>query len=95
MDTRKKSRLPNPPRSARLTKKLAREAMMVLDTVYWSLFATGVLDRPALGLDPKWLMDLNDRLVDCSAGLHRWHDAEKEKRLKKAKDKEASGENRD
>ena len=93
MNTRKKSRLPNPPRSTKLTKKLATEAMRVIDTVYWSLFVTGVLERPALHIDQKWLQELHDRVVDCSAGLHKWYGAEKDKKRKKAKNREAAGEN--
>ena len=87
MNARKKSRLPNPPRSAKLTKKLATEAMRVIDTVYWSLFVTGVLERPALKINQKWLQELRDRVCDCRAGLHKWYGAEKDNNRKKAKNR--------
>lgn len=74
-------KLPNPPKSKRLTKKVAVEAMRILGELDYKLFSNRILERPALGIPHEWLQETKDRISACRANLHAWHDAE----MKKAK----------
>lgn len=67
-------KLPNPPKSKRLTKKVAVEAMRLLDMLEYDVIMNGWA-APSR----EWLWDFHDRLCACRANLHAWHDAEKEK----------------
>lgn len=75
------ARLPNPPKTKRLTKKLAVETMRVLDAIDFHVFTMG---RPDLwrGVDWPCLSEWRDRLLACRAHLHTWYDNEKRRKRK-------------
>ena len=67
-------KLPNPPKSKRLTKRVGLEAMMLLDMLEYNVAVKGWVIP-----DREWLRMFYDRMCDCRANLHAWHEAEKEK----------------
>lgn len=70
-------RLSNPPpRNARLTKKLGREVLSVLNEIEHKIFMPRILDRPANKMDWKWVRDMEDRVCAIRAHLNRWKDNE-------------------
>ena len=71
-------KLPNPPKSKRLTKRVGLEAMRILGELDYKLFSSRILERPALGIPHEWLQETKDRISACLANLYAWHEAEKE-----------------
>jgi len=83
------TKLPNPPKSKKLTKKVGLECLAILNDIDRVLFDSMALWRPAMwmtiGIAAKtddvntWLQELHDRIGAARANLNAWHDAEKEK----------------
>ena len=82
-------KLPNPPKSKKLTKKVGLECLAILNDVDRVLFDSMALWRPnmwmTIGIAAKtgnvnaWLQGLHDRICAARANLNAWRDAEKEK----------------
>lgn len=80
------AKLPNPPKSKRLTKKVGLECLAILDDIDHALFDSRALWRPdmwqAIGLAigdknvNTWLQELHDRIIDARANLWAWRDEE-------------------
>jgi hypothetical protein len=77
---RSRARLPNPPKSPRITKALLKECRWVLNTIDWTLFLHRKLEAPALGIPDEWRMEVQERRTACRAHLNTWWDAEKKRR---------------
>lgn len=76
----KNARIPNPPRSARITKALLKETLEVLRMVDCGILTPRWLETPMHSGNREWLCELKDRLCACMAHLHRWKDSEKTRR---------------
>lgn len=97
------AKLPNPPKSKRLTKKVGLECLAILNEIDRVLFDSGALWRPdmwqTIGLAigdknvNKWLQELHDRIIDARANLWAWKDEESRKaKLRRAeRDPEKAG----
>ena len=83
--TGSRARLPNPPRSPRITKALLKECRWVLNTIDWTLFLHRKLEAPALGIPDEWRMEVQERMTACLAHLNTWHDNERRRRGKARK----------
>lgn len=93
------SKLPNPPKSKRLTKKVGLECLAILDEVDRVLFDSRILEMPCLWdrmreatktEDPdKWVQEMHDRIIAACANLWVWKDTEARK-AKTAKKQKAS-----
>ena len=79
------ARLPNPPKSPRLTKAWAREVRSLLTELDCKLFTSRLLERPALGLKDEWLWEMRDRMCAVLAQVNVWHCEELKKRKHHAK----------
>ena len=77
------ARLPNPPRSPRLTKAWAREVRSLLTELDHRLFTSRLLERPSLGLRDEWLWEMRDRMCAVLAQVNTWHDNELKERRKR------------
>jgi len=87
-------KLPNPPKSKRLTKKVGLECLAILNDIDRVLFDSRALWRPdmwqtiGLAIGDKnvntWLQELHDRIIDARANLWAWKDEEARK-VKKQK----------
>jgi len=81
--TKSYARLPNPPKSPRLTKAWAREVRSLLTELDRKLFMSRLLERPALGLKDEWLWEMRDRMCAVLAQVNTWHYEELKKRRKR------------
>lgn len=75
------ARLPNPPKSSRLTKAWAREVRSLLQKIDYGLFMNRKLEAPAFHIPDEWIQEVRDRMCAVLAQVNVWHDAE----LRKAK----------
>lgn len=80
------ARLPNPPKSPRLTKAWAREVRSLLTELDRKLFTSRLLERPALGLKDEWLWEMQDRMCAVLAQVNVWHYEELKKRKRRKHD---------
>ena len=78
-------RLPNPPKSPRLTKAWAREVRSLLTELDYKLFTSRLLEMPALKLEDKWLWEMRDRMCAVLAQVNVWHQEALKKRKRDAK----------
>lgn len=83
MRTKSYARLPNPPKSPRLTKAWAREVRSLLTELDYRLFISRLLERPSLGLKDEWLWEMRDRMCAVLAQVNTWHDNELKERRKR------------
>ena len=83
--TKSYARLPNPPKSPRLTKAWAREVRSLLTELDCKLFTSRLLQRPALGLKDEWLWEMQDRMCAVLAQVNVWHDNERRRHGKARK----------
>ena len=82
---RSHARLPNPPKSPRVTKALLKECKWVLNQIDYWLFLSRKLEAPALGIPDEWRMEVHERMTACLAHLNTWHDNERRKHGKARK----------
>lgn len=90
------AKLPNPPKSKRLTKKVGLECLAILNEIDRVFFDSRILEIPCLWdrmreatrvEDPdKWVREMHDRVIAACANLWAWRDEE----VKKAKKRRAS-----
>lgn len=83
-------KLPNPPKSKKLTKKVGLECLAILNEIDRVLFDSRMLQAPALwitlnkatggkpGGPDAWISEMHDRIIDARANLNAWKDAEAE-----------------
>ena len=79
------ARLPNPPKSQRITKALLKECRWVLNEIDWTLFLHRKLEAPALGIPDEWRREVHERMIACLAHLNTWHDNERRRHGKARK----------
>ena len=77
------ARLPNPPRSPRITKRLLEECRWVMNQIDWRLFVGRKLEAPALVIPDEWRQEVRERMTACLAHLNTWHDAERRRKEKR------------
>lgn len=85
------ARLPNPPKSSRLTKAWAREVRAVMNELDRRLFTSRKLEMPALHIDQEWIWEMQDRMCAILAQVNVWHDAECRKARKRRKERKEMG----
>ena len=74
------AKIPNPPRSPRVTKALLKECRWVLNAIDWKLFLHRKLEAPALGIPDEWRWEVHSRMTACRAHLNLWYDNERRRR---------------
>ena len=90
------AKLPNPPKSKKLTKKVGLECLAILKEIDHVLFDSRILEMPCLWdrmreatrvEDPdRWVQEMHDRVIAACANLWVWKDEE----ARKAKKQKAS-----
>ena len=80
------AKLPNPPKSKRLTKKVGLECLAILNEIDRVLFDSRILEMPCLWdrmreatrtEDPdRWVQEMHDRVIAACANLWAWKDEE-------------------
>lgn len=80
------AKLPNPPKSKRLTKKVGLECLAILNEIDHVLFDSRILEMPYLWdrmrevtrtEDPgRWVQEMHDRVIAACANLWVWRDEE-------------------
>ena len=83
------ARLPNPPKSPRITKALLKECKWVLNQIDYRLFLGRKLEAPALGIPDEWRMEVRERMTACLAHLNTWYDNERRRRHEAGKRRHA------
>ena len=66
------AKIPNPPKSPRITKALLKECRWVLNTIDYTLFLHRKLEAPALGISDEWRTEVQERMTACLAHLNTW-----------------------
>lgn len=88
--TGSRARLPNPPKSPRITKALLKECRWVLNTIDWTLFLHRKLEAPALGIPDEWRREVQERMTTCLAHLNTWI-IEERKKAKRRREERRNG----
>ena len=73
------AKIPNPPKSPKITKALLKECRWVLNTIDWTLFLHRKLEAPALGISDEWRTEVQERMTACRAHLNTWFIEERRK----------------
>lgn len=81
------AKIPNPPKSPRITKALLKECRWVLNAIEWKLFTGRKLEAPALGIPDEWRWEVHERMIACLAHLNTWLIEERRKAKKRREER--------
>ena len=84
------AKIPNPPKSPRITKALLKECRWVLNTIDYTLFLRRKLEAPALGIPDEWRDEVQERMTACLAHLNTWI-IEERKKAKRRREERRNG----